>query len=56
MTELKDKSMDLITMGKAFGIQIKPITANLNFGNYKITERMSASFRDFEKNMEARYL
>jgi len=34
---------------KAFGIQIKPITANANFGNYKITERMGASFRDFEK-------
>jgi hypothetical protein len=34
---------------KAFGIQIKPITANANFGNYKITERMSSSFQDFEK-------
>jgi hypothetical protein len=34
---------------KAFGIQIKPITANANFGNYKITERMSTSFQDFEK-------
>jgi len=34
---------------KAFGIQIKPITTNANFGNYKITERMSASFQDFEK-------
>ena len=34
---------------KAFGIQIKPITANANFGNYNITERMSASFQDFEK-------
>ncbi len=33
---------------KAFGIQIKPITANANFGNYKITERMSGSFQDFE--------
>ncbi len=33
---------------KAFGIQIKPITANANFGNYKITERMSRSFQDFE--------
>ncbi len=33
---------------KAFGIQIKPITANANFGNYKITERMSSSFQDFE--------
>lgn len=34
---------------KAFGIQIKPITANANFGNYKITERMSGSFQDFEE-------
>jgi len=33
---------------KAFGIQIKPITANANFGNYKINERMSSSFQDFE--------
>jgi hypothetical protein len=33
---------------KAFGIQIKPITANANFGNYKITERMSDSFQNFE--------
>lgn len=30
---------------KSFGIQIKPITANVNFGNYKITERMSGSFQ-----------
>ena len=35
--------------GKSFGIQIKPITANANFGNYKISERMSASFQGFEK-------
>lgn len=34
---------------KAFGIQIKPLTANANFGNYKITERMSASFQEFEE-------
>jgi len=34
---------------KAFGIQIKPITANANFANYNITDRMSASFRDFEE-------
>ncbi|SLM28592.1 conserved hypothetical protein [Desulfamplus magnetovallimortis] len=34
---------------KAFGIQIKPITANANFENYKITERMSASFQNFEE-------
>jgi len=32
----------------AFGIQIKPVTAKANFGNYSATERMKASFRDFE--------
>ena len=36
--------------GKAFGIQIKPITANSNFGNYNISERMSNSFKTFEEN------
>ncbi len=34
---------------KAFGIQIKPITASANFGNYNITDRMSSSFREFEE-------
>lgn len=34
---------------KAFGIQIKPITANANFGNYSSTERMKASFTNFSK-------
>lgn len=34
---------------KAFGIQIKPITAKANFGNYSATERMKASFDDFTK-------
>ncbi|MFH1196419.1 MAG: hypothetical protein V1720_11995 [bacterium] len=32
---------------KAFGIQIKPITAESNFGNYSVTERMKESFNDF---------
>ena len=32
---------------KAFGIQIKPVTAKANFGNYSPTERMRASFDDF---------
>lgn len=32
----------------AFGIQIKPITANANFGNYNISERMQQSFEQFE--------
>ena len=34
---------------KAFGIQIKPVTAKANFGNYSATERMKASFEDFEE-------
>jgi hypothetical protein len=33
----------------AFGIQIKPITANSNFGSYSVSDRMSNNFRDFEK-------
>ena len=32
---------------RAFGIQIKPITAQSNFGNYSVSERMKASFEDF---------
>jgi hypothetical protein len=34
---------------KAFGIQIKPVTAQSNFGNYSISDRMKASFQDFEE-------
>lgn len=34
---------------KAFGIQIKPVTAKASFGNYSPSERMKASFREFEK-------
>ena len=34
---------------KSFGIQIKPVTAKANFGNYSATERMKASFADFEE-------
>jgi len=33
----------------SFGIQIKPTTAKSNFGTYSPTERMTASFSDFEK-------
>ncbi len=32
----------------AFGIQIKPVTAKANFGNYSPSERMKANFREFE--------
>jgi MjaI restriction endonuclease len=35
---------------KAFGIQIKPVTAKSNFGNYSASERMKASFQDFESD------
>lgn len=34
---------------KAFGIQVKPITANANFGSYSLTERMKASFATFKE-------
>jgi MjaI restriction endonuclease len=34
---------------KAFGIQIKPVTANSNFGNYNLSERMRANFESFEE-------
>ena len=34
--------------GKAFGIQVKPITAHASLGNYDVTARMEQSFRDFE--------
>jgi len=34
---------------KAIGIQIKPITAKSNFGNYSPSERMKASFVSFKE-------
>lgn len=34
---------------KAFGIQIKPVTVDANFGNYSPSERMKAGFADFEE-------
>ncbi len=34
---------------KAFGIQIKPVTAKANFGNYSVSERMKKSFDEFTK-------
>lgn len=33
----------------SIGIQIKPITANANFGSYSLTERMKASFDSFRE-------
>lgn len=48
-----DHSGDIDYIGKvgdkAFGIQIKPVTANSNFGNYKLSERMQANFQQFEE-------
>ena len=34
---------------RAFGIQIKPVTAKANFGNYSPSERMKNSFAGFEE-------
>ena len=34
---------------KAFGIQIKPVTAKADFGNFFSSDRMKASFREFER-------
>ena len=52
-TELDDAG-DIDYLGyvgdKAFGIQIKPVTAKSNFGNYSISDRMKASFQDFEED------
>lgn len=49
-----DHSGDVDYLGfvgeKAFGLQIKPITAKATFGNYSISERMKASFADFESD------
>ncbi|MBI4683674.1 MAG: MjaI family restriction endonuclease [Nitrospirae bacterium] len=34
---------------KAFGLQIKPVTAQASMGNFSVTARMEQSFRDFER-------
>lgn len=39
-----------VTDERAFGIQIKPVTALSNFGNYSVSERMRASFDNFNKD------
>ncbi len=48
-----DHSGDVDYIGKvgdkSFGIQIKPITANANFANYNVSERMQANFDEFEQ-------
>ncbi len=48
-----DHSMDIDYTGKVgtmcFGIQIKPITANSNFGGYSVPERMKKNFQNFKR-------
>ncbi|MCX6233699.1 MAG: MjaI family restriction endonuclease [Bacteroidetes bacterium] len=48
-----DHSGDIDFIGKindkAFGLQIKPVTANANLGNYNISARMQNSFKDFQE-------
>src|SRR3989338_5215577 len=48
-----DHAGDIDYLGKvgkfAFGIQIKPITASSNFGNYSISDMMIDNFKKFEK-------
>lgn len=39
-----------VTKELAFGIQIKPVTAKSNFGNYSVSERMKASFESFKND------
>jgi hypothetical protein len=39
---------------KAFGIQIKPVTAKANFGNYSVTERMKTSFDNFTERFSGK--
>jgi len=39
-----------VTEEKAIGIQIKPVTAQSNFGNYSVSERMKASFESFKND------
>lgn len=34
---------------KAFGVQVKPVTAKANFGSYSPSERMRNNFRTFEE-------
>jgi len=53
-----DHAGDIDYIGKvgkrAFGVQIKPITANANFGNYNMTDRMANSFQNFEEKYGGR--
>jgi hypothetical protein len=39
-----------VKANKAFEIQIKPVTAQSNFGNYSVSERMKYSFESFKED------
>jgi hypothetical protein len=39
---------------KAFGLQIKPVTAQASLGNFSATARMEQAFRDFERQFGGR--
>src|SRR5690606_34033956 len=51
-----DHSGDIDFIGKvgnqAFGLQIKPISANANLGNYDVSAGMQSSFKDFQDKFE----
>jgi len=53
-----DHALDIDYIGligeKTIGIQIKPVTAQYSFGNYNPSERMKASFRQFEEDYNAK--
>ena len=53
-----DHAGDIDFIGKvgnrAFGLQIKPITAHASLGNFSVTARMEQSFREFEKEFGGR--
>ncbi len=53
-----DHSGDVDYLGyvgeKAFGIQVKPTTAEANFGNYSVSERMKASFAAFQTDFSGK--
>ena len=55
-----DHAGDIDFIGKvgnrAFGLQIKPITAHASLGNFSVTARMEQSFRDFEKQFGGKVL
>lgn len=53
-----DHAGDIDYLGRvgafAFGVQIKPVTAKANFGNYSASERMKGSFEDFTQKFQGK--